>query len=146
MIDIEYLVFDTVYNALNPLFPEANITNGYDEKMSVYPTVIIRETNNVPYQKMNTDDCAENYARVTYEVEVFSNKENIARIECKEILNAADEIMQSMKFRRIHKNRPVNQDRTVYRQYARYEAIVGKPYIENEGTIHEKTVYPMYRR
>ena len=141
MIDIENLVFNTVFDQLSVLYPSANITIGYDEQESTYPTVIVRETNNVPLQSMNTDDCAENYTRLTYEVEVVSNRENTARSECKEILEAADTIMQSMKFRRIHKNRPVNTDRTVYRQYARYEVIVGKPYEENGNTV-----FPMYRR
>ena len=141
MIDIESLVFDTVYNGLHPQFPEANITAGYDEKTSTFPVVIIRETGNVPYQRTNTDDCAENCTRVTYEVEVESNRKNTARSECKAILAAVDTIMQSMKFRRIHKNRPINVDRTIYRQYARYEAIVGKPVI-----VGENTVFQMYRR
>ena len=146
MIDIEDLVFDTVYNQLIQLYPSANITAGYDEKRAVYPAVVIRETGNLPYTEGNTDDCAENYTRVTYEVEVESNKENTARSECKAILNAVDGIMQGMKFRRIHKNRPLNVDRTVYRQYARYEAIVGKPIVYNAGTANERTVYQMYRR
>ena len=141
MIDIENLVFTTVYDALHTLFPEANITSGYDEKKAVYPAVIVRQTNNVPVQSMNTDDCAENYSRLTYEVEVVSDKENTARSVCKELLTAADDVTQGMKFRRIHMNRPVNTDRTVYRQYARYEVIVGQPY-EKDGN----TVYPMYRR
>ena len=146
MIDIENLVFDTVYKSLHDQFPNANITSGYDEEKAVYPTVVVRETNSVPYQSANTDASAENYTRVTYEVEVVSNKEHTARSECKQLLEAADTVMQSMKFRRIHKNRPVNTDRTVYRQYARYEAIVGKPYLVNEGSVDVKWVYPMYRR
>ena len=141
MIDIENLVFNTVFDQLSVLYPKANITIGYDEQKASNLTVIVRETNSVPVQSMNTDDCAENYTRLTYEVEVISNKEGTARSECKAVLEAADTIMQSMKFRRIHKNRPVNTDRTVYRQYARYEVIVGKPY-EEDG----KTIYPMYRR
>lgn len=141
MIDIENIVFDTVYNALNAQFPSVNITNGYDEQKAIYPTVIIRQTNNVPIQDMNTDDSAENYTRVTFEIEAVSNKESTARSELKGLLNAADTVMQSMKFRRTHMNRPVNTDRTVYRQYARYEVVVGKPY-EKDGN----TVYPMYRR
>ena len=141
MIDIENIVFDTVYNGLHELFPEANITSGYDEKKATYPAVIVRQTNNVPVQDMNTDACGENYTRVSFEVEVVSDKENTARSECKKLLTAADTIMQNMKFRRTHMNRPVNTDRTVYRQYARYEVIVGKPY-EKDGN----TVYPMYRR
>lgn len=146
MIDIENLVFNTVYDQLIALHPEANITAGYDEKKASFPAVIVRQTGNVPYQSMNTDDCAENYTRVTFEIEVESDKAGTARSECKAILTDADTIMQSMKFRRIHLNRPINTDRTVYRQYARYEAVVGKPIVLNAGTANEKTVYQMYRR
>ena len=141
MIDIENLVFDTVYTSLHEQFPEANITAGYDEKNAIFPTVIVREVDNVPYQFGNTDDCAENYSRITVEIEVESNRQDTARSECKSILNAADAVMQSMKFRRTYKNRPLNIDRTIYRQYARYEAIVGKP-----QDINGNTVYQMYRR
>lgn len=146
MIDIENLVFDTVYNQLIQAYPNVNITAGYDEQNAIFPTVLIRETNNQPYRASATDDCSENHTRVTFEVEVFSDKENTARSECKELLNAVDDIMQSMKFRRIHKNRPINIDRTVYRQYARYEVIVGKPITYNVGQQNEKTVFHMYRR
>lgn len=146
MIDIENLVFDTVYQRLQPLWPEANITAGYDEKRAQYPAVIIRETGNLPFSAGNTDDCAENYSRITFEIEVESNKKGTARSECKAILNDADRIMQEMKFRRIHKNRPLNTDRTVYRQYARYEVIAGKPVTYDEGTENERTVVQMYRR
>ena len=146
MINIESLVFDTVYNNLIQQFPSANITAGYDEKHAVFPAVIVREVGNVPYQSGNTDDCAENYTRLTYEVEVESDKKDTGRSECLSILEAVDTIMQSMKFRRTHKNRPLNVDRTVWRQYARYEVIVGKPIVLNTNTQDEKTVYQMYRR
>lgn len=149
MIDIESLVFDTVYNSLHQQFPDANITAGYDEKLAVYPAVIIRETGNNPYQRGNTDGCAENYTRLTYEVEVESDKVNVGRSECKALLNAVDNIMQGMKFRRIHKNRPLNVDRTVWRQYARYEVICDKgTQITRivDGKEVTDTVYQMYRR
>lgn len=146
MIDIENLVFDTVYNSLHQQYPDADITSGYSEKRAVFPSVVVREVGNVPYQFGNTDDCAENYSRVTVEVEVESDKEGTARSICKELLNAVDDIMQSMKFRRIHKNRPLNVERTIYRQYARYEVIVGKPVVLNPNTQQEKTVFQMYRR
>ena len=149
MIDIESLVFDTVYNSLHQTYPSVNITAGYDEKTATFPTVVVRETGNVPVQQFNTDDCAENYARLTYEIEVYSDKLNIGRSECKELLDAVDGIMQGMKFRRIHKNRPINTDRTVWRQYARYEVIVGKGITTTTGEGQEAvttTVYQMYRR
>ena len=86
---------------------------------------------------------------MTFEIEVYSDKENTGRSECKELLIAADDIMQSMKFRRIHLNRPINVDRTLWRQYARYEVIVGKPVTTVTGEGNEQvttTTYHMYRR
>ena len=149
MIDIENLVFDTVYSQLHQTYPNANITAGYDEQNAIFPAVVVRETNNQPYRDSATDACSENHARVTFEIEVYSDKENTARSECKELLNAVDGIMQGMKFRRIHKNRPINIDRTVYRQYARYEVIVAKGITTVTGTGDEEvstTTFQMYRR
>ena len=149
MIDIESLVFDTVYNALHTSHPEANVTAGYDEETAVFPSVIVRQTNNQPYREMNTDDCAENYSRITFEVEVVSDKADTGRSECKDLIIAADDAMQSMKFRRIHLNRPININRTLWRQYARYEVIVGKPTVTVTGEGNEQVTtytYHMYRR
>lgn len=141
MISIENFVFDTFYNQLIQMYPDASITNGYDAENATFPSVVLRETGNVAYRNSATDDCAENHARLTYEVEVTSNKEGTARSECRDLLNAADEIMQGMKFFRTYKSRPFNMNRTMYSQSARYEGIVGKP-VEINGN----TVYQMYRR
>ena len=149
MIDIENLVFDTVYNALIQQYPSANITAGYDEQKSIFPTVIVREKNNRPYRASATDDCSENHSTIVFEIEVLSDKAATGRSECKDILNAVDDIMQSMKFRRTHKNHPLNIDSTVWRQYARYEVIADKG-IQVTRTVDGKqvvdTVYHMYRR
>lgn len=143
MIDVENMIFDKVFNDLSASFPNMNlnITNAYDEEIATFPTVIVRETGNIAYRRSETDENSENHARITFEIEVYSDKKQAARTELKTILNAADEIMQSMKFRRIHKNRPININRTVWRQYARYEVIVGKPQV-----INGNTVFQMYRR
>lgn len=146
MIDIESMVFDYLFNQLRNTYPNLNVTAGYDEHNAIFPTVVARQTNSQPYRESATDGCAENHTRVTFEVEVYSDKKDTGRSECKALLNAADDILQSIKFRRVHLNRPINVDRTVWRQYARYEVIVGKPFILNKGTENEKTVYQMYRR
>ena len=149
MIDIESLVFDTFYNALHTLHSDANITAGYDEQNAIFPCVVLRQTNNQPYRSSATDDCSENHARLTFEVEVYSDKADTGRSECKELLMDADTIMQGMKFRRTHMNRPLNIDRTIWRQYSRYEVIVGKPVTTVSGEGNEAvttTTYQMYRR
>ena len=147
MIDIENFVFDTFYNQLIQIYPNANITTGYDEQNASSLTIIIRETNNTPVKRSATDACVENHARLTYEIEVICDEETAGKAKCKAVLNAVDNIAaQSMKMTRIHKNRPINIDRTRWRQYARYEVIVGKPVTYDAGTANERTVYQMYRR
>lgn len=143
MIDIESKIVDTIYNAVkaNDAYPNADVTTGFDEKTAVFPCVVVYETNNAPYRRTNTDDCAENYTRLTYEVSVYTNDANTAKTEGKRILEIVDTALQGLKFRRIHKNRPLNIARTLFRQYGRWEVIVGKPV-----TVGDNTVYQMYRR
>ena len=144
MIDVYNLVFDTIYNGITTAFPNENIniTAGFIEETATFPCVVVTETDNAPYAKMSTDDNAETHTVLTYEISVYSDKLNTARSECSALLNAIDDIMQkTMKFRRVRKNRPVNINRTIYRQYALYDVIV------REGqTIGKNTVYQMYRR
>ena len=149
MIDIENLVFDTVFNQLSLLYQDINITAGYDEKTATFPCVIVRQTNNQPYRDSATDDCSENHSRITFEIEVMSDKQDTGRSECHSILANADTIMQSMKFRRVHMNRALNVDRTLWRKYARYEVIAAKgrevtTIVDGESVTN--TVFDMYRR
>ena len=149
MIDVENLVFDTVFNGVRTVYPTMSVTKGFIEENAVFPCVVLRETNNVPVQKMNTDDCAENFSQLTYQVEVYSDKAGTARTECRDILKLVDGLMQNMKFRRTHMNEPLNIERSVYRQYARYTVIVGKGVTTVTGSGNDAvttTVYQMYRR
>ena len=143
MIDIESKIVDTIYNAVkaNDAYPNADVTTGFDEKTAIFPCVVVEETNNSPYRQANTDDCAENYTRLTYEVSVYTDNKDKAKTEGKKILAIVDTALQSLKFRRVHKNKPLNIGRTIFRQYGRWEVIVGKPI-----TVGNKTVYQMYRR
>ena len=143
MIDIESKIVDTIYNAVkaNNAYPNADITTGFDEKVAVFPCVVITETNNQPFRNANTDDCAENYTRLTYEVSVYTDNKDKAKTEGKKILAIVDSALQGLKFRRVHLNKPLNIARTIFRQYGRWEVIVGKPI-----TVGNKTIYQMYRR
>lgn len=143
MIDIESKIVDTIYNAVkaNNAYPDADVTTGYDEKNAIFPCVVVSEVNNQPYRRTITDDCAENHTRLTYEVSVYTNNKDKAKTEGKKIIAIVDDALQGLKFRRIHLNKPLNINRTVFRQYGRWEVVVGKPI-----TVGEKTIYQMYRR
>ena len=148
MIDIENMVIDKVITDLATTITDMpiEVTSGYDEEKAAPRTVVVRETGSVDYHKTATDANSENHARLTYEIEIYSNKQNTGRSECKRIINAVDDIMKSMKFRRIYKSRPFNINRTRWRQYARYEVIVGQPVTYDANTANERTVFQMYRR
>lgn len=141
MIDIESKVFDTIFNAITMEYPHADVTTGFDEKVAIFPCVVVEEVNNAPLRNMDTDDCAENYTALTYEVSVYTDNLNKAKSEGKKILEIVDNALQGLKFRRVRKNQPLNIARTIFRQYGRWEVVVGKPI-----TVGDNTVYQMYRR
>jgi len=141
MIDIEHKIVDTIFTAVTTSYPNADITTGFDEKTAVFPCVVIEEIDNVPYRRSITDDCAENHAQLTYEVSVYTDNKDSAKSEGKKILDIVDTALQGLKFRRIRKNKPLNIARTIFRQYGRWEVVVGKPVVSGENTV-----YQMYRR
>ena len=143
MIDIESKVVDTIYNAVKAVnaYPNADVTTGFDMVNAKFPCVVIQEINNAPYRRSATDDCSENHTRIEYEISVYTDNVNNAKTVGKDILNIVDNAMQGLKFRRIRKNQPLNIARTIFRQYGRWEVIVGKPI-----TVGNNTVYQMYRR
>ena len=145
MIDIENLVLDTVYNGIAAVRNDVHVTRGFIEKTAQFPCVAIREIENAPVQRTDTDACAENYSRVAYMVEVYSDKAGTARSECRDLIKLVDGIMQGMKFRRQRLNEPLNVERTIYRQYARYVAIVQKGIVTEENG-EETITFQMYRR
>ena len=142
MIDILNKVVDTVYNAVITEYPNINVTTGYDPKNATFPCVVVEEIDNVPYRNTITDDCVENYSRLTYEVNVYTNSQDSAKSDGRKIIETIDAALaEELKFRRLRFNKPMNIGRTIFRQYIRSEVIVSKP--EADGN---NVVYRMYRR
>lgn len=142
MIDIQNMIVDAIFNAVKAenAYPNADVTTGFDMKTVVFPCVVIEEVNNAPLRSTDTDDCAENHTRLVYEVSVYTNDISKAKTEGRNILKIVDDTLQGLKFRRTRTNQPLNIARTIFRQYARWEVVVGKPI-----TVGENTVYQMYR-
>lgn len=141
MIDIESVVFDTVYNAVIDEFPTARVDAGYVEKSATFPAVSVIETNSVPVRDTFTDDCSENFTRLYYEVNIYSDKQDTAKSEARSIAKVVDTAMQSLKMHRTMMHQLPNQDRTIFRLYMRYEVVVG---VKTDSQGNE--VYQMYRR
>ncbi len=137
MIDIEDKVQDTVFNALTTAFPGIAVYGEAVERSAVFPAATVWETDNRPYRPSETEASTENNAVVTYEINVYSNLQNGAKLQAKAIIAVADSAMQGLGFRRLLRRRIANLDRTIYRMYARYEAVVSQPYEENGNTVYK---------
>lgn len=141
MIDIENLVCDKVFRAVNTAYPDASCYSEYVEVPASFPCVTLYEAENRTYRPSDDNQLADHQAIVMYEANVYSDKEYGKKAEAKAIADIVDSTMQSMKFIRSMRSQIPNQDRTIYRVTMRFEAVVGEPIVTDNGT----TTLQMYR-
>ena len=121
MIDIERRVYTPISTTLKSEFPGIDVSGEYVRSPSVLPHVSVVEMDNYGSDYDTSDD--EQYAVVTYEVNVYSNKATGRKTECREILQVIDKMMYGMNFRRLSTTPVPNmEDATIYRLTARYRA------------------------
>lgn len=142
MIDIENYVFTQISDAVHAEYPDAVVIGDYIEELAKFPTVIVNEIGNATLGRMQDDENVEHYARVTYEVNVYSNERLDKKAVCKDVLNIVDGVMFGMKFNKTLTRRLPAINRTVYRLYARYTAVVDEGTEIDEG---ETVRYQIYR-
>lgn len=141
MIDIEPIVFDTLYKSVKVKFPKAEVKNVYVESAATFPCVCIVEDDNKTFLKTLDDRLSEHHAELLYTVTVYSNKKNGKKEEARAIAKVIDEAMQNMKFTRTMLNQIPNADQRIYRIVGRYRAIVSEKIKQEDGTIK----YQIYR-
>lgn len=127
MIDIETEVFNIISAKVRDKFSKAYMTGEYVKSPPSFPCVSLIEVDNQIYRNTRTTECIENHVQVMYEVNVYSNKKNGKKAECKSIIGFVDREMDALGFTRTILNPvPNEEDATVYRMVARYRAIVSK--------------------
>ena len=101
------------------------VTGEYTRKPSKFPAVTLDEIQNVVVDRLEDSSNAENFAGVTYRLQVFSNKRTGKKAEAREIFATADAEMRRMGFRRVtYTTTPEIYDSTIYNITATYEAVV----------------------
>lgn len=126
MIDAEMEIYTAVASDLREAFPGINVTGEYVRDVSRLPCVSIEERNNAVWRNSRDTVTNENHAAVMYEVNVYSNKLNGKKQECRAIMAVADEAFGRMGFSRTMLSSVPNlADATIYRLTARYQAIIG---------------------
>lgn len=125
MIDFVNEIFTTIANVLREAHPTVTVTGEYTRQPSKFPTVTLDEAQNVMVDRLEDSSNEENFAGVTYRLQVFSNKQNGKRAEARAIFATADAEMRNMGFRRVtYTTTPEIYDSTVYSVTATYEAVV----------------------
>ena len=126
MIDIENQVFDRVAKRVREQFPDIFMVGEYVSSPPSFPAASLIEMDNSVRETTIDSGSNENHANVMYEVNVYSNKTNGKKSECKAILAIVDDILLGMGFTRTMKNPVSMDDATIYRMVTRYTAIVSK--------------------
>ena len=125
MIDVNNEVFTHVATSVRDKHTGTTVTGEYTRKPSKFPAVTLDEIQNVVVERLEDSSNAENFAGVTYRLQVFSNKRTDKKTEAREIFATADAEMRRMGFRRVtYTTTPEIYDSTIYNITATYEAVV----------------------
>lgn len=129
MIDIELDdIFFPIADKIREEFPGSYVTGEYVRQPSQFPHVSIVEIDNYMTQSRLDSSNREKYSTVVYEVNVYSNKIDDKKQECRSIMMLIDGMMYDLNFKRLSMAPiPNMEDATIYRIVARYRA-------ETDGT------------
>lgn len=122
MIDCENEVYTRLAKVLRERFPGINVTGEYVKAPSSFPHVSITQSDNSVVAGKMTGTAE--MALVMFEINIYSNKAEGKKTECKSVAKVIDETLFKMNFKRLALNPVPNlEDATIYRIVARYRAM-----------------------
>ena len=127
MIDCENEVYTRIARVLRDKFPGINIAGEYVNAPSSFPHVSITQSDNSVVSEQMTGSAE--MAQVMFEINIYSNKADGRKTECKSIAKVIDDVMFKMNFkRRALTPIPNMEDATIYRIVARYRVMTDGKY------------------
>ena len=134
MIDMESEIFSEIAEKAREKFPKLYMVGEYVKSPSSFPCVSLVEIDNAVYSNSQTQAGPENHAAVTYELNVYSNKQSGKKSECKAIAAYIDDLLLHLNFTRTMLEPVPNEgDATIYRMLGRYRAV-----IDRKNTIYRR--------
>lgn len=125
MINIQNEVFDRLTKTLKAFDAKVKTSSVYTNSPTSYPFVSIEEIDNSTYE-LGSDSCnIENYADISFEINIYT-KGDKRKSECYKLLEVANDFMQSIGFIRNSVMQMQDQNDTLYRIIGRYSGVVGK--------------------
>ena len=126
MIDFESNIIDAVRTGLTTASLDVELFDQIILSPSVFPCVCVENIDNYTLRKTIDSGSNENHVRVVYEVNVYSNKTQDKRSECKSIFAVVSDVLTGMGFTR-NSMQPVNvNEATAYRLVGRFSAVIDK--------------------
>ena len=141
MVDVINVILRHVKNAVTAEYQDCECLSYNPDSISKYPCVTVSEMDNYTYEESLDNENKEHHAVVVVELNAYSNSTEGAKTQAKKIMNIADNTMLGLRFVRTMKTEVPNRDRSVYRIYARYKAVVSEEFVDGGDTIHQ-----VYRR
>lgn len=127
MIDCENEVYTRIARVLRDKFSGINIAGEYVNAPSSFPHVSITQSDNSVVSEKMTGSAE--MAQVMFEINIYSNKADGRKTECKAIAKVIDDVMFRMNFKRMALTPiPNMEDATIYRIVARYRAMTDGKY------------------
>lgn len=134
MIDYLNEIFTAVAIPLREAHAGITVTGEYTRMPSKFPAATLDEIENVAVDELEDSSVAEKFTRLTYRLQIFSNKQSGKKAEARAIFATADSVMRRLGFRRItYTTTPEIYESTIYSITATYEAIAGA-----DGVIYKR--------
>ena len=126
MIDCENEIYTLIVEALGD---DINVTSEYVKSPASFPHVSVVMTDNYTIENRYDTSMTDNLVEVTFEINVYSNKTNGKKTECKNILQTIDDLLYTMNFTRTAFTPVPNvEDATIYRLTAIYSVVTDGQY------------------
>lgn len=125
MIDIESQVFTRVATAVRESFPGITAVSRMEFAPTAFPTICLEQMDSSTEELTSDSSGVEKHARLSYEINIYSNKAELSKSEAKAIMAVADDEMRAMGFQRLSCIPLAMRDARIYRLTARYLAKVG---------------------
>lgn len=135
MIDVENIIFTELATALRTAHSGIQVYGEYVETPAKFPCVTIVEADNAVYERTRDLSGVEHYARIMYEVNIYTNKAGSLKSDAKSIANTVDTYMTGRLFTRTFRGQTPNIDRTIYRITLRYSAVVREGISDGNKTV-----------
>lgn len=129
MIDAEADIYDTLIKRLRAKYSWASngkvgFSNDFVVQPEQFPWIALYEEDNRTEIRFHDSGGEENAARLTYQVDVWTNGITSRKRDARKLIKAVDEEMLAMGFRRTYLNNdPSIQDVSIYRYIGRYSVI-----------------------